>query len=452
MKKSNISGWKGVFSFTLVQTLKSKAYIISYVILLAIILVSMPLVNRITSGVTEDAGTPSPVKKVYVHNETTLPDMDFSELHKNVAMSHIVFETMQEEYDVVAVRIEKEENEAVILTLTESEGMYSLNFVKASNGTIKKSSMQLLGNAVAQQFEMFRINTLGITDEQTAMLHAKVDTKVFMADINGAPIIKEDTSISFNEYWFIYGILFVVLMVNVMASTQIATSIVTEKSTRVVEYLLISVKPLALMVGKVIAMLTVVLIQMISMAVMLLISNMVSAKVSSGNTASILAQYIPKNIFQNLNVMNIVVCFILIILGMIFYATLAGLAGATVSRMEELGEGLMLFTLTNLVGASTGANFLGIADVFIGSGATLVAGLLTAKLGKYRFRGLPILASLPPVLINAVVIGWEWHYVAGMPFLLTAGLIGLGQFASCCGLGLLLVYYMEKTGSKWGLI
>ncbi|MEG0854312.1 MAG: QueT transporter family protein, partial [Angelakisella sp.] len=108
--------------------------------------------------------------------------------------------------------------------------------------------------------------------------------------------------------------------------------------------------------------------------------------------------------------------------------------------------------LTNLVGASTGANFLGIADVFIGSGATLVAGLLTAKLGKYRFRGLPILASLPPVLINAVVIGWEWHYVAGMPFLLTAGLIGLGQFASCCGLGLLLVYYMEKTGSKWGLI
>ena len=391
MKKSNISGWKGVFSFTLVQTLKSKAYIISYVILLAIILVSMPLVNRITSGVAEDAGTPSPVKKVYVHNETTLPDMDFSELHKDVAMSHIVFETMQEEYDVVAARIEKKENEAVILTLTESEGMYSLNFVNASNGAIKKSSLQLLGNAVAQQFEMFRINTLGITGEQTAMLHAKVVTKVFMADTNGAPIIKEDTSISFNEYWFIYGILFVVLMVNVMASTHIATSIVTEKSTRVVEYLLISVKPLALMVGKVIAMLTAVLIQMISMAVMLLISNMVSAKVSSGNTASILAQYIPKNIFQNLNVINIVVCFILIILGMIFYATLAGLAGATVSRMEELGEGLMLFTLTNLVGA------------YIGMGAA-VALMKTGINGFIIFSFLFPLSS-PFILPGALLIG-----------------------------------------------
>lgn len=105
--------------------------------------------------------------------------------------------------------------------------------------------------------------------------------------------------------------------------------------------------------------------------------------------------------------------------------------------------------LTNLVGASTGANFLGIADVFIGSAATLAAGLLTARLGKYRWRGLPILATLPPILINAVVIGWEWSFVAAMPFALTAGLIALGQTASCA-LGLLLVYSMEKTGiQRW---
>lgn len=103
--------------------------------------------------------------------------------------------------------------------------------------------------------------------------------------------------------------------------------------------------------------------------------------------------------------------------------------------------------LTNLVGASTGANFLGIADVFIGSAATFGAGLLTARLGKYRWHGLPVLATLPPILINAVVIGWEWSFVAAMPFAVTAGLIALGQTASC-GLGLLLIYSMEKTGIR----
>lgn len=34
--------------------------------------------------------------------------------------------------------------------------------------------------------------------------------------------------------------------------------------------------------------------------------------------------------------------------------------------------------VTNLVGASAGTNFLGIADVFLGSAATLAAGLMTA--------------------------------------------------------------------------
>lgn len=391
MKKSNVSGWKGVFSFTLVQTLKSKAYIISYVLLLVLMLISMPIANMIASGGTEEADTPSLVKKVYVYNETTLPNMNFSELLKNAAMSHIVFETTSEEYDVVAERIEEVENEAVILTITESEGMYSLNFVKASNDRIKKRSMQLLGDAVGQQFVMFRINTLGITDAQTAMLHAEVNTKVSMADIKGTPLIKEDTSISFSEYWFIYGILFIVLMVNVMASTQIATSIVTEKSTRVVEYLLISVKPLALMVGKVIAMLTAVLIQMLSMAVMLLISNVIATKLLAGNTESIVAQYIPKNIFQNLNVINIVVCFILIILGMVFYATLAGLTGATVSRLEELGEGLMLFTLTNLVGA------------YIGMGAA--ATLMGAGINGFIIFSFIFPLSSPFVLPGALLIG-----------------------------------------------
>ena len=62
---------------------------------------------------------------------------------------------------------------------------------------------------------------------------------------------------------------------------------------------------------------------------------------------------------------NILICFLLIILGMIFYATLAGLAGATVSRIEEMTEGLTLFTFTNLIGVYTA---LGAANVLMGPG------------------------------------------------------------------------------------
>jgi len=391
MKKSNISGWQDVFIFTLKQTLKSKAFIISYVILIALALVSMPLINKLTSAGTEDVNAPSPVQKVYISNETTLPAVDFSELLKDEQMSHIIFETMKEDYNVVTERIETKENESVILTLTETNGLYSLTFVKASNGPVKDSNMTLLSSAIVEQFENFRITTLGITDEQNSMLKAAIETKVSMTDASGNPIIKEDTSISFSEYWFIYGLLFIVMMVNIMASTQIATSIVTEKSTRVIEYLLISVKPLALMVGKILAMLTAVLFQMVSMVIVLFLSNTISARLSSGSSESIMAQYIPKDIFHNLNILNILLCLILIILGMVFYATLAGLTGATVSRLEDLSEGLMLFTFTNLIGAYVG---IGAASVLMGAGVN----------GYVIFTFLFPLSS-PFILPGAILIG-----------------------------------------------
>lgn len=391
MKKSNITGWKDVFTFTLIQTLKNRAFIISYVILLVLSLVSMPAIRMITSRGTENASAPNPVKKVYVNNKTTLPAMDFRELLKDEKLSHITFEALREGYNIVTKRIEDGEKESIILTLTENEDKYSLDFVKASTGPVKESSLQELANAIVKQFEIIRVNTLGITSKQLAMIHAEVSTKVSMTDVNGAEIIKKDTSISSSQYWFIYGILFIVMMVNIMASSQIATSIVTEKSTRVIEYLLTSVKPLAIMVGKILAMLTAVLLQVISLIIILFASNKISAALASGKAESVLSQYLPKDIFQNLNIINIVFCVILIVLGMIFYATLAGLAGATVSRLEELQDGLMLFTFTNLIG------------VYIG----LAAAVILMKSGVNGFVTFSFLFPLssPFILPGAILIG-----------------------------------------------
>lgn len=391
MRNSNIRGWKDVFSFTLIQTLKSKAFIISNVILLVLAIVSMPIISKLTSAGSSDLNAPSPVKKIYVNNETSLPNMDFSELLKDKRFSHITFEAMKEDNDTVSKRIEKSEQESIILTIKESAGNYSLDFVKASSGPIKKGSLQLLSNAVTQQFEAFKLTTLGVKAEQLAMIHAEVNTKVSMADVNGVEIIKENTTISTSQYWFIYGILFVIMMVNIMASTQIATSIVTEKSTRVIEYLLISIKPLALMVGKIMAMLTAVLLQMISMVSLLYLSNKISKALSSSNGESVLSQYLPKNIFHNLNIINIMLCLILIVLGMIFYATLAGLSGATVSRIEEISDGLMVFTFTNLIGAYIG---MGAASVLMGKGIN----------GFVIFSFLFPLSS-PFILPGAILIG-----------------------------------------------
>lgn len=106
--------------------------------------------------------------------------------------------------------------------------------------------------------------------------------------------------------------------------------------------------------------------------------------------------------------------------------------------------------LTNLIGLATGANILGSLDIIFGTAATLVAGLMTYALRNIRFKGMPVLAALPPVIINAIVVGWElcimingsFHPVI---FMAQAVSVALGQIISCCIFGLMLVRVIESN-------
>lgn len=365
MKKNSLTGVWSVFTFTLTQTLKSKSFIISYVIMITLALISMPVINLISSGSTPDPDAVNPIQKVYVNNENSLADMDFNGLLTDKALAHIRFEKMHGDYNLVADRIQSTENSSVILTISDKDGIYSLSFVKANDGPVGNYSLQQLGNAITEQFYNIKIASLGISKEQMELLFAPISTSVTLADEQGQAIVKEDTSISSAEYWFIYIILFFILMVSVLSSSLIATSIVTEKSTRVIEYLLISIKPMALMVGKVLAMLVAVFLQTSSMVLLFFISNIVTTNFLSESGESMMARYLPDNIFANLNIINIIFCLMLMLLGIIFYGILASFAGATVSKLEEVQEGLTMFTFTCLVGAYLG---IGAASALMGSG------------------------------------------------------------------------------------
>lgn len=106
--------------------------------------------------------------------------------------------------------------------------------------------------------------------------------------------------------------------------------------------------------------------------------------------------------------------------------------------------------LTNLVGLATGANILGSLDIIFGTAATLVAALLTYLFRNIRIKGMPVLSVLPPVIINAVVVGWElcimingeFHPVI---FAAQAISVGLGEALSCFVLGLFLVKIIENN-------
>ena len=83
---------------------------------------------------------------------------------------------------------------------------------------------------------------------------------------------------------------------------------------------------------------------------------------------------------------------------------------------------------------------LGIIDILGGSICTLIAAVLTYKMKK------PILAPLPPVVINSLGVSLYLHILFKIPYWLTVGYIFLGQFVSCYLLGYpLLLVLLKRT-------
>ena len=68
--RDKLTGWKDVFSFTFRQTLKSKAYKGSLIILLFISFISMPLLNLFLGNTAKTIE--NHITKLYVKNETSL--------------------------------------------------------------------------------------------------------------------------------------------------------------------------------------------------------------------------------------------------------------------------------------------------------------------------------------------------------------------------------------------
>ena len=89
-------------------------------------------------------------------------------------------------------------------------------------------------------------------------------------------------------------------------------------------------------------------------------------------------------------------------------------------------------------------------DMIVGTGATLLAALASYALRNIRWKKLAIPASLPPVLLNALIIGIELTLLytpaprATGVYLLNILSVGAGQVISCTLLGVLLVYGIEK--------
>ena len=143
--------------------------------------------------------------------------------------------------------------------------------------------------------------------------------------------------------------------------------------------------------------------------------------------------------------------------GLTYFAALLNLAyGGIQFRFSEALTILACFSPSAISGLTIGC-FLGnitspygLVDIVCGTLATFIAAVLSYATRNIKFKDLPLLSALFPVIANAVIIGLEITLL--MPegfqleaFLISALQVGLGELVMCYGLGIPLYKVIKKT-------
>ena len=123
-------------------------------------------------------------------------------------------------------------------------------------------------------------------------------------------------------------------------------------------------------------------------------------------------------------------------------------SGAIQVRISEALTILPVFTPSAVPGLFIGcifANILGgnhILDVIFGSLATLLGAVFTRKLRNSH----PLLAPVPPIVSNTLIVPFVLKYAYGLPasipFMMLT--VCIGEILSCGVLGMLLYYALRK--------
>lgn len=365
MKKNNFTGWKDVFLFTLIQNFKSKSTIIITVVLFLVSLFLLPVVTAFTGN---DVVSKSSIQTVRVINET---DVDISTGLSSVLGEEEAYREIT--YEMGSKDKKKEEEElknaddssAVILLIMtyDSENGYKAELKYGGDTKVSSRDVEEYSYSLMEKFPQIMAAAFEVTPQQMGIVEQAVETEVKSVDAEdikaqeGQQGKDEEESDELKEkhYAVMLTLICVITMLVSFVGEGIAGEVITEKSSKIVEFLLTSIRPMAIIVGKVAAIFVTVLTEIvlvgIGMSGSYLLNGYLHGSMSVKSMPGGLQTVLSKEVLGGLGAGNIVIAFALLLLGLLLYGMFAGLVGSMVNKMEEMAEGLKLYSAVMIVGA-----------------------------------------------------------------------------------------------------
>lgn len=313
----DLSGTGQVYRFTLSQLLKSRANRVTLIIMVLLAAVSMPL-TALLGGETPETSDTAGLTSVRVDNRTDLV-LDFS---GDAYWADTDFSADAGEPDAV-------------VTVTGDETGYQVAVVGSEAADAGELSQ--LAETARQAVRDACLQAAGLSSRQLEALTASTG--------------EED---SHEEgFWVQYGYSILAMILCLMSASYVIRAVVEEKDSRLVELLLVSVKPMALLAGKILAVMAFTFGWLLAMLAGLgvscgLTAGLMGPGVLQKQLSGLLAAVprVQEDLWQAAGVL--LVLLVSLGLGYLTMSLIGGVAGACCSGMEEAGEAtgpVMLLTM-----------------------------------------------------------------------------------------------------------
>lgn len=313
----DLSGTGQVYRFTLSQLMKSRANRVTLIIMVLLAAVSMPL-TALLGGETPETSDTAGLASVRVDNRTDLV-LDFS---GDAYWADTDFSADAGEPDAV-------------VTVTGDETGYQVAVVGSESADAGELSQ--LAETARQAVRDACLRAAGLSSRQLEALTASTG--------------EED---SHEEgFWVQYGYSILAMILCLMSASYVIRAVVEEKDSRLVELLLVSVKPMALLAGKILAVMAFTFGWLLAMLAGLgvscgLTAGLMGPGVLQKQLSGLLAAVprVQEDLWQAAGVL--LVLLVSLGLGYLTMSLIGGVAGACCSGMEEAGEAtgpVMLLTM-----------------------------------------------------------------------------------------------------------
>ena len=203
---------------------------------------------------------------------------------------------------------------------------------------------------------------------------------------------------------YTFVLIYALYMAITFYGSHVMNSVVTEKTSRAMEVLATSVKPNALLFGKIISTSLAGLIQIAA----IIIEAFICVKISSANNPSF-----PVNqIISNIPTQILIYMLIFFLLGFLIYSFLYGAFASTVSKIDELSSAVMpvqiiiVFTFIVTMSAINSGNADTPFNVFLSYFPFTAPMMMFTRAIISNVSTLEIILSILVLIVSTYFIGW----------------------------------------------